>query len=114
MEYGDAFLENSERISLKRKDIQAIQAAMEDNLLFETNRLESRRKVMVYDGDEQDFFFAVKGRENEIHDGNLECCKGDYENCIHAAHVIQTLEEIRDILVPMGVPEKSFAIKIER
>ena len=113
VEYVDAFLENSERINLNRNDIRAIQAAMEDNLLFETNHLESNRKVMVLDGVEQDFFFAVKGRENEIFDGNLEYCKGDYENCIHAAHVIQTLEKIRDILVPKGVPEKYFALKIE-
>ena len=35
----------------------------------------------------------------------LKAGKDDYENCIHAAHVIQTLEEIRDILVLKGVPD---------
>ena len=101
------------RVNLRRQDIEAIQAAMEDNLLFETDQLENSPKGMVLDGYLQYFFFALKGRENEFCESNLIYCKDDYENCIHAAHVIQTLEEIRDMLVPKGVPEKCFVLRTE-
>ena len=110
-EFTIGFPETPERVYLKRNDIQAIQAAMEDNLLFEKDQLEDSLKGTVLDGESQYIFFAVRGRENAFQDCVPEWCRGDYENCIHTAHVIQTLEEIRDILVPKGVPEKCFSLR---
>ena len=112
-EFTIGFPETPERVYLKRNDIQAIQAAMEDNLLFEKDQLEDSLKGTVLDGESQYIFFAVRGRENAFQDCIPVWRRGDYENCIHTAHVIQTLEEIRDILVPKGVPEKCFSLRTE-
>ena len=69
--------------------------------------------VAYLDGIEYNFFFAVKGCENEMTGRNIEKCREDYDHCMHSAHVIRALEEIRDILVPVGVPEKCFSLKAE-
>ena len=53
-----------------------------------------------------EFFFAVKGRENEMYGSNIQDCREDYEHCMHSAHAIRALEEIRDILTEEGVPKK--------
>ena len=90
--------------------IQKIQAAMTDNLLFETEDLEHPYEKFIMDGYEYTFYVSVLGRENTLSGSNIRYCRKDYEHCIHAAHMIDTLEQIREILVHAGVPEKYFEI----
>ena len=110
VEYGEGLLETNgmTKVRIGRKEIRAVQAAIEDNVLFETENMEDPYQVCILDGTEYQFFFAVKGCENEMFGDNIEECREDYDHCMHSAHAIQVLEEIRDILVPVGVPEKYF------
>lgn len=108
-EYGDG-LEETGKAGLTRKDIRAIQEAITDKLLFDTKHLEDPAGEMILDGTSYEFFFAVRGRENEMSGNNIEGCRGDDWNCMHSAHAIRALEAIRDILVPAGVPVKYFEL----
>ena len=45
-----------------------------------------------------------------MHGSNIEKCRGDYVHCMHSAHAIRALEEIRDILADEGVPKKYFEL----
>lgn len=110
---GRPEMNGMQTVRIGRKEIRAIQAAMEDNVLFETEYMEDPYGTVIFDGTDYDFFFAVKGCENEMTGSSIEWCRGDYDHCIHTAHVIQTLEEIRDILVPLGVPEECFTLEIK-
>ena len=111
-EYSEGFPEMNgvTKVRIGRKEIQAIQAVLEDNVLFETEYMEDPYNMCILEGTEYTFFCAVKGCENEMSGDNIEDCRGDYDHCMHSAHVIGALEEIRDILVPAGVPEKYFEL----
>ena len=111
-EYGEGVFEISglTEVRIGRKEIQAIQAVLEDNVLFETEYMEDPYQMCIMDGTEYSFYFAVKGCENEMSGDNIEDCRDDYDHCMHSAHAIRALEEIRDILVPAGVPEKYFGL----
>ena len=75
-------------------------------MLFETEHLEDPYQSCILDGMFYGFFFAVKGCENEMSGYNIGECRMDYEHCIHSAHAICALEEIRSILMGTGVPKK--------
>ncbi len=109
VEYGND-LKKIRTIRIGRKEIRAIQEAIEDNLLFETDQLEDPYKVVILDGTAYEFFFALKGRENETYGSNIEQCRDDFDHCLHSAHAIRTLEEIRDILSSAGIPNKYFEL----
>ncbi len=76
------------------------------NVLFETEYMERPYGTIYFDGTEYSFFFALNGCENEMSGNNIDGCREDYDHCMHSAHAIRALEEIRAILVPAGVPEK--------
>lgn len=90
--------------------IRKVKNILEDDILFETETMEAPYQKLILDGTEYTFYLSVKGRENTLTGSNIHCCRKDYEHCIHAAHMIDTLEQIRDILVPCGVPAGCFSM----
>ena len=108
-EYGDGVGRNK-TVRLGGKDITAIKATIEDNVLFEAEFMEDPYQMYILDGMSYEFFFAVKGRENEMYGSNIEGCREDFEHCMHSAHAIRALEEIRDLLAEKGVPKEYFEL----
>ncbi len=109
VEFGDGFLDRK-TVRIGRKEISLIRAALEDNALFEAETLEGPYSCLILDGMSYCFSFAVKGCENEMFGSNIEDCREDFEHCMHSAHVIRALEEIRDILDGKGIPKEYFEL----
>ena len=101
---------NEQYLSLSDEIIRKIREILDDDLLFEVQELEDSPRYVFLDGYTQHFSMSLNGRKNEMWGSNIEVCRGDYQNCVHAAHAIDALERLRDILVPLGAPESIFQL----
>ena len=108
-EYTDG-LHGEETVRISGEEIRLIREAVEDDLLYETNELENPYRHLLIDGTSYLFFFASKGRENEMHGSNIGHYRGDFSNGVHSAAAIRALDRIRDILDRTGIPEKYFEL----
>ena len=93
-----------EKVKLPRDDIKRIRTILDDDHLFETEALEESVQWIVLDGYKQEFEINSKNRYIKATGKNIQSCKDDLENCLHSVLMAKTLEKIRKVLVPVGIP----------
>ena len=106
-EYSEG-LDKIKRKRISSEQMDQIRAVLDNDILYETEELEDPYGIMILDGTGYEFYFATKDRKNEMHGSNIDYCREDFEHCLHSAHAIRALEEIRDILDGKGIPKKYF------
>ena len=106
---GDPLGEGGE-IGIGKDTLEEIRCLLEDDRLYETEWLEEPYDVAVLDGVMQIFRVGNGGRSICAEGNNLDFCRDDEEHCPHTVLMIRTLEKIREILVPLGVPEVCFRL----
>ncbi len=98
--------EDGERIKISGDDLKRIRLVLEDERLFETEELEYSVHQMILDGYQQEFEITCGDRHIIASGSNIQASEGDTEHCLHSVLMAGVLEKIREILVPIGVPEE--------
>ncbi len=106
---GDLLGESGE-IGIGKETLEEIRCLLEDDRLYETAWLEEPYDVAVLDGVMQIFRIGNSGRSICAEGNNLEYCQDDVEHCPHTVLMIRTMEKIKEILVPLGIPEVCFRL----
>ncbi len=110
---GRCFIPETEikNFRLRMEDLKAIREILDDDRLFETEELEPPYGMMFFDGCMQRFEISSFGRHIVSTGGNIQHCKDDTEHCPHSVLMAGTLEKLREILLPLGVPEECMMLK---
>ena len=102
-------LEDSE-LGIGKDELERIRELLEDDRLYEKEWLEDPFDVAVLDGYAQAFELENRGKHICAQGYNIDFCRGDMEHCLHSALMIQVLENVQNILVPLGVPAECFRL----
>lgn len=110
MTYG--LLPEENEIGIGGDVLERICRVLEDERLFEAEELEPPYNVSVLDGFSQEFEISTNGRHVMAWGNNIRECKGDEEHCPHSVLMIRTLEKLKKILMPAGVPKECFRLDL--
>jgi hypothetical protein len=100
--------ELAKKAELDDAAMEQIKTLLADDRIYEMDELEGPPDIVVMDGYAQDFVFSDGTRKKKIRGYNIRDCKGEYEKCPNSALVLDLLEELSEILVPLGVYKKCF------
>lgn len=93
------------QLPISKDDLEKIKDLLDDPRLYEIEDLEYSYNSMVLDGYDQEFEISSCGRHIKASGSNIQECEDDMEHCLHSVLMAQTLEKIKKILVPAGIPE---------
>ena len=98
------------QICLPTDILNRISSLLENDMLFEVQRLEDAYNMACLDGYCQEFSITWSGRHINVSGDNIDICRDDTVHCPHSVAMIYTLETMQAILVPFGVPKACFRI----
>ena len=95
--------------SLKISDqtIKQILEALQDRRLADLGEMEH---VSVLDGYSNVFYINNGIQKVNVHGDNMFCCAGDYQQYPNANILIDILENVASVLVPLGVDRRCFLL----
>ena len=79
-----------------------------DEAIPEAEHLEDPFGVIIMDGYIHRFYISERNRNIEMLGSNIGYCKDDYAHCLHSAFMLDPLERVGSILVPLGVYPECF------
>ena len=102
--------EGEEIVRISSDDLKQIRLLLDNDRLFETEELEHSVQHMVLDGYQQEFEISSRNRHIKVSGCNIQACRGDSEHCPHSVLMIKVLEQIKKVLVPLGIPRECFGL----
>ncbi len=97
--------EDERSLRIGRADLRRIKTILDDDRLFETTELEPPFETECLDGCIQQFEVSSFGRRINATGYNIELCQEDTKHCLHSVLMARALERIREILLPLDVPQ---------